>query len=34
MHMSMWPTLEAKSYEAMYALGNHIHVSSAKQHKW
>ncbi len=21
MHMSMWPTLEAKSYEAMYAFG-------------
>jgi hypothetical protein len=31
-HMSMPPTLGAKSYRTMWALGNHIHVSSAEEH--
>ncbi len=32
MHMSMPPMLEAKSYRAMWAFGNHICVSSAEEH--
>ncbi len=31
-HMSMSPTLEARSYHSMYAFGNHIHVVSVKEH--
>jgi hypothetical protein len=31
-HMLMPPTFEAKSYCAMWAFGNHIHVSSVKKH--
>ncbi len=31
-HMYMPPTLEAMSYQAMYAYGNHIRVASAKEH--
>jgi hypothetical protein len=30
--MSMLPTLDAMSYRAMYAYGNHIHVANAKKH--
>jgi hypothetical protein len=32
LHMSMAPTLEARSYRTMYAFGNCIHVSSAEKH--
>jgi hypothetical protein len=32
MHMSMPPTLEAITYRAMYAFGNHLHVSSGEEH--
>ncbi len=31
-YLSIPPTLEAKSHQAMWAFGNHIHVSSAKEH--
>jgi hypothetical protein len=31
-HMLMPLTFEAKSYQAMWAFGNHIHVSSAEEH--
>jgi hypothetical protein len=31
-HMSMPPTLEAMSYQAMYDYGNHIRVASAEEH--
>jgi hypothetical protein len=31
-HMSMPPTLEAKSYQVMWAFGNHIRVSSVGKH--
>jgi hypothetical protein len=30
-HMSMPPTLEARSYQSMYAFGNHIHVVNAEK---
>ncbi len=30
--MSMPPTLDAMSYRAMYACGNHICVASVKEH--
>jgi hypothetical protein len=30
--MSMPPTLEAMSYQSMYVYGNHIRVSSVKEH--
>jgi hypothetical protein len=30
-HMLMPPTFEVKSYQAMWAFGNHIHVSNAEQ---
>ncbi len=29
MHVSMPPTFEARSYQAMWVFGNHIRVSSA-----
>jgi len=32
LHISMPPTLEVRSYQAMYAFDNHIHVPSAKKH--
>jgi hypothetical protein len=32
-HMSMSPTLEARSYQLMYAFGNYILVVSAEEHK-
>ncbi len=32
LHMSMPPTLEARSYQTMYVFGNHIHVSSVEKH--
>jgi len=31
-HMSMPPTLEAMSYWAIYAYGNHTHVSNVEKH--
>jgi hypothetical protein len=31
-HMSMLPTLEATTYHVMYAFGNHLCVSSGKEH--
>jgi hypothetical protein len=31
-HLSMSPTLEVRSYRAMWAFGNHIHVSSVEEH--
>ncbi len=31
-HMSMPPTLETKSYQIMWAFGNHIRVSSVGKH--
>jgi hypothetical protein len=31
-HMFMPPTFEARSYQVMWVFGNHIHVSSAKEH--
>jgi hypothetical protein len=31
-HMSMPPTLEATTYRAMYAFGNHLYVSSGEEH--
>ncbi len=31
-HMSMPPTLKARSYRSMYAYGNHIRVVSVKEH--
>ncbi len=30
--MSMLPTLEATTYHAMYAFGNHLRVSSSEKH--
>jgi len=30
--MFMLPTLEAITYRAMYAFGNHLHVSSGEKH--
>ncbi len=30
--MYMPPTLEARSYRSMYALGNHIHVVNVEKH--
>ncbi len=30
--MSMLPTLETTTYRAMYAFGNHLHVSSGEEH--
>jgi ATP-dependent phosphoenolpyruvate carboxykinase len=29
--MSMPPTLEVRSYQSMYAFGNHIHVASVEK---
>jgi len=31
-HVSMPPTLEAKSYQALWVFGNHIRVSSVEKH--
>jgi hypothetical protein len=31
-HMSMPPTFKARSYQVMWVFGNHIRVSSAKEH--
>jgi hypothetical protein len=31
-HMSMPPTLEATSYQTIYAYGNHSRVANAKEH--
>jgi hypothetical protein len=31
-HMSMSPMLKTRSYQSMYAFGNHIQVVSAKEH--
>jgi len=31
-HMSMSLTLEGRSYQSMYAFGNHIHMVNAKDH--
>jgi hypothetical protein len=31
-HMSMPPILEDRSYQSMYAFGNHIHVASVEEH--
>ncbi len=31
-HMSMLPTLETMSYQAVYVYGNHIHVISVEEH--
>jgi hypothetical protein len=31
-HMSMSPTLKVRSYQSMYAFGNHIRVVSVEEH--
>jgi hypothetical protein len=31
-HLSMPPTFKAKCYQTMWALGNHLHVSSVEEH--
>ncbi len=31
-HMSMPSTLKVRSYQAMHAFGNHIHIASVKEH--
>jgi hypothetical protein len=32
MHISMPPTLEATTYRAMYAFGNHLRVANDEEH--
>ncbi|CAM6062576.1 unnamed protein product [Sphagnum tenellum] len=32
LHVSMPPTLEARSYRTMFAFGNHFHVSNVEEH--